>query len=81
MSKVSAVRGSRSKKPLRLRLSLAVALSTMQVTDGFFLLPPRFCGRSSLVVLVTDSWPVYVGFQPSTPEDTPCREAMYDKSV
>ncbi|GFU57080.1 hypothetical protein TNCV_1779451 [Trichonephila clavipes] len=40
------------------------------------------CGiRGRLMVKVTDSWPAYHECEPSTTEDTPCREAMDAKSV
>ncbi|GFW41247.1 hypothetical protein TNCV_1002401 [Trichonephila clavipes] len=39
------------------------------------------CGRGSLVVKVTDSWPECHEFEPSTAEDPPCMEAMHVKSV
>ncbi|GFV47109.1 uncharacterized protein TNCV_198041 [Trichonephila clavipes] len=39
------------------------------------------CGRDSLVIKVTDSWPVYRDFEPSTAEDPTCRIAMHVKLV
>ncbi|GFY02663.1 hypothetical protein TNCV_3505431 [Trichonephila clavipes] len=39
------------------------------------------CGRGSLVLKVTDSWPVCQEFEPSTAEHPPCREGMQVKSI
>ncbi|GFV71068.1 hypothetical protein TNCV_3703901 [Trichonephila clavipes] len=37
--------------------------------------------HSSLVAKVTDSWQACHEFEPSSAEDSPCREAMHLKSV
>ncbi|GFT33975.1 uncharacterized protein TNCV_4384341 [Trichonephila clavipes] len=38
-------------------------------------------GRGSLVVKITDSWPVCYELELSTTEDPPCRGTMHIKSV
>ncbi|GFT03302.1 hypothetical protein TNCV_2984871 [Trichonephila clavipes] len=43
--------------------------------------PPGLSNRGSLVVNVTESWPVCYEFEPCIAEYPPCREAMYVKYV
>ncbi|GFW89979.1 hypothetical protein TNCV_3741651 [Trichonephila clavipes] len=43
--------------------------------------PTLGSGRRSLVVKITDSWPVCHELEPSTAEEPPCRGAMHVKSV
>ncbi|GFW44314.1 hypothetical protein TNCV_1747431 [Trichonephila clavipes] len=51
------------------------ALGTQLKKHSSFLL--SICERGNLVVKVTDSWPMYHVFEPSTAEDSQCKGGRY----